>query len=320
MKIKNLYNLDKFEKGFLKSAEAIGFCDSAAGIVIKENLKYIDPTIFEKKYPELVFLNSGFSADNSGGYSKVIQSLRTQPEGEFRMASDDASNKGTISIEGEDNLIYVYEKEAESKWTETQIQEANLQGINLQQKYLQGHLSIYQREIDKIIATGINGKASSVGLLNNTEYASGAASGAIETLTAQQMYDEIASLIVDQYNDVANTPEYKADKVMLPTDVFNLISKTILNSAGSTKSVLRSLMDNFPEIMFLNSFRAENVGGSSRTVAYSTNEQSAKIRIPLPLTVSEILRMGFRYHVESKYRIAGLDILESTSGRILTGL
>ena len=45
------------------------------------------------------------------------------------------------------------------------------------------------------------------------------------------------------------------------------------------------------------------------------------MRIPQPLTIGEIIKVGsFDFHVDSKYRIAGLDVLENTAGRLLTGL
>jgi hypothetical protein len=63
------------------------------------------------------------------------------------------------------------------------------------------------------------------------------------------------------------------------------------------------------------------VGGSSATVAYANSDEAMKMRIPLALTIGEIVKLGsFNFHVDSKYRIAGLDVLEDTAGRILTGL
>ena len=59
----------------------------------------------------------------------------------------------------------------------------------------------------------------------------------------------------------------------------------------------------------------------SHTVAYSNNPEVMQMRIPVPLTISEIVKVsGFDYRVDSKYSIGGLDILESTGGYILTGL
>jgi hypothetical protein len=45
------------------------------------------------------------------------------------------------------------------------------------------------------------------------------------------------------------------------------------------------------------------------------------MRIPQPLTIGEIVRRGsFNHAVDYKYRIAGLDVLEDSAARILTGL
>ena len=310
--LNQFFNIQSF-KNFADSAKRGGFEDTA-GILIKENLKHIDPQIFEKKYPELSFLNSGIAADNSGGYSETIQSLRLLPQGDFKVTGDKSSDKGQISMAGETSLIQVTSKEAESKWSDTELEQAKIQGVNLQQKFLEAHTTIYQREVDKIIALGVAGKTGSVGLMNNSFFATGTASGAIGTLTGVQKYEEIAAVITDQHNQVFNTPQYMANAVMMPVLVYNAIARDILNSAGSEMTVLAALKKNFPEISFYASVRADKV------CAYSTSEQSLKIRIPLALTVSPIVPQGFKYCVESKYRIAGLDVLEKTAGRYLTGL
>ena len=310
-KVKQFFNVKSF-KDFANGLD-IPVTDSA-GVLIKENLKHIDPTIFEKKYPALAFLNSGIQADNSGGYSQVVESLRTLGQGEFKTSGDRSSDKGKISLKGETNLIQVISREAESEWSESDLQTAALQNINIQQKLLGYHLEQYQREVDAIIANGVADKAGSVGLLNNSDFATAASGDTIDNLSGIQAYEAIASCITDQHNAVNNTPEYMANAVMLPVNVYNHISREILNSAGSEKTILSALKVNFPDVAFYVSFRATKV------CAYSTSGEAMKIRIPLALTVSPIVRLGFKYKVESNYRIAGLDILEASSGRYLTGL
>jgi hypothetical protein len=60
---------------------------------------------------------------------------------------------------------------------------------------------------------------------------------------------------------------------------------------------------------------------TDKAVAFSTSEESMQMRIPMPLTIGEIVKQrSFSYNVESMFRIAGLDILEQDSGVILTGL
>lgn len=317
MKIGNLYNLDSY-KSFLDSGKKPGFSDSYAGTVLARNLTAVDPRVFEKKYPELSFVNSGIEANNSGGYTQRIQSLRLLEQGSFKTAGDASGNKGKISLTAEDSFIKVVEREAESNWTDTNIKQAELQGINLVSDYITSHNKIYLREVDEIGYTGIG---TQKGLLNFAGFTSTAASGAVETLTAQEMYDEIATLITSQHNGVYNTAEYMANRVDMPVTVYNKYASTMLNTANGSSTVLKALQDNYPGITFTATFRAESVGGTSVTVAYNNSSEAMVMRIPQPLTIGEIVKRGsFDFHVDSKYRIGGLDVLEGTAGRLLTGL
>jgi hypothetical protein len=322
MKIGNLYNLDSYKR-FIDSAKAPGFMDAYAGTVLARNLTAVDPMIFEKKYPDLSFVSSGIVADNTGGYVARIQSLRKRQVGGFTTAGDPSGNKGKISLAGDDSFLKVVERESHSEWTDTEVRQAELQGINLVSDYVTAHNEIYLREVDRIGYLGIPDVAGSTGLLNYAGFTSGAATGAIGTLTAQQMYDDIAGLITAQWNAVNNTAEYKANRVDMPIYVLNTLTETILNTAGSSAAVLTALKANFPGVEFRGTFRADDAGGAgvSHTVAYSNNEQGMKMRIPTALTVGEIIKQSsFDYRVDSKYRIAGLDVLENSVGYILTGL
>jgi hypothetical protein len=174
------------------------------------------------------------------------------------------------------------------------------------------------RMVDSIGFLGHNGQT---GLLNNAGFVATAATAPIATATAQELYDDLSGLIMDQWNAVYNTPEYMANRVIMPTDVYNMISSKILNSAAGSATVLKALQDNYPGVVFSATPRADSVGGTSKTVAFSTNEEAMVMRIPMPLTIGEIVKIGsFDYHVDSKFRIAGLDILDPQSGRYVTGL
>lgn len=317
MKIGNFYNLDSFDR-FLGSGKSAGFQDSYAGTVLARNLTAVDPKVFEKKYPELSFINSGIAANNIGGYSQRIQSLRLLENGSFKTSSDQSDNKGKISLSAEESFLKVVEREAGSTWTDTNIKQADLQGINLVSDYIKAHNKIYMREVDEI---GYIGVGTQKGLLNFAGFTSGAATGAVETLTAQEMYDEIATLVSAQHNGVYNTMEYMANHVDMPTSVYNKYAATMLNTANGSATVLKALQDNYPGVTFNSTFRAEVVGATSVTVAYCNSEDAMVMRIPEPLTIGEIIKVGsFDFKVDSKYRIAGLDVLEGTAGRILTGL
>ena len=64
-----------------------------------------------------------------------------------------------------------------------------------------------------------------------------------------------------------------------------------------------------------------NLGGTSATVAWSTNPDAMLMRIPQQLTIGEIVNKGsFAFQQDAKARIGGLDVAENLAGRILTGL
>jgi len=322
MRIGNLYDLNSY-KAMLRSASKPGFTDAYAGTVLARNLTQVDPQIFEKKYPELSFVNSGIVADNSGGYARRIQSMRKREQGGFTTAGDASGNKGKISLAGEDNVIKVVERESHSIWTDSEVKEAELQNLNLVSDYVTAHNRIYLREVDLIGYLGIPDVSGGAGLLNYAGFPTVAATGAIGTLTAQEMYDDYANLITSQHNAVNNTPEYMAVRVDTPVYCLNTLAVTILNTAAGPASVRSALKANYPGVEFRSTFRADNAGGAgvSHTVAYSNNPEAMKMRIPTPLTVGEILKgSSFDYRVDSKYRIAGLDVLEDSAGYILTGL
>lgn len=322
MKVGQIYSLDSFER-LSKSMQTSGFADAYAGTVLARNLTAIDPQIFVKQYPELTFVSSGIDADNSGGYAKKIESLRRRPTGGFTTSGDTTTGKGKIGMSGEYSDLKVAEREAESDWSDSEVKEAALQNINLVSDYISSHNEIYMREIDLVGYLGLTGIGNGTGLLNYAGFTSVGATGAIGTLTAAQMYSDIADLINAQWAAVNNTAPYMANRVDMPFYVLNTLSNTILNSAASPASVLMALKGNFPTVEFRGTFRADDAGGAgvSHTVAYSNNNEVMKMRIPLPLTVGEIIKVGsFDFHMDSKYRIGGLDVLENTGGYILTGL
>ena len=316
MKLGNLYNLNSFQS-FLDSHRRQGFADSYAGTVLARNLTHVDPTILQRKYPELTFINSGVQADNTGGYARRVQTLRTRETGSFKTAGDASSEKGKISMAAEEKDLKVIPREAESSWAEDEIREAELQGINLPAQYVENHNRIYMREVDEIGYLGIEGND---GLINYSGVTSNSASNSVENLTSIEKYEEIAELITGQRNGVNNTPEYSATNVDMPVRVMNDLDATILDTAGGRASVMVALQTNFPGVRFNASFRLDQPS-TSVTVAYNNSADAMKMRLPQPLTIGEVVRVtSFKFHVESHYRIAGLDLFEPAAVRYLTGL
>jgi len=216
--------------------------------------------------------------------------------------------------------------EGESDWSEIELKQAELENINLPSRFFEGHAELYNRKIDDIGFLGqvrTNGSQKTTGLLNYGFTSSASAATAVVS-TGQELYDEIAELITAQWAGVLNVDTYKADRVVMPSSVYNTCSVKILNSAGSEMSVLRALQSNFPTVTFGLTTKAESVvvgvSAVSVTVAFSSNRRALQFRLPVPLNVSSVDQRGFKYYVESYFGVAGLDVIEDDAAQILTGL
>ncbi len=317
-KIKRVYNTQSFEDA---AKIAKGFKDEG-GIILARNLEYVSPEIFTQEYAGLTFLNQGVTVNNEGGYSTSIRKLKLRTEGDFRLSGTNTNGTGRITLAGEDDTIPVFTLEAESSWSEIELKQAELENINLPSRFFEGHAELYNRHIDELGYTGqvnTDGTQRTNGLLNYG-FTSEAAADTAENLTGEELYTEIADLITAQWANVLNVESFKADRVVMPSDVYNTCTKKILNAAGSEMSVLRALQSNFPEVQFGMTPKAKDVGGNSITVAFSSNRRAMQFRLPVPLNVSNVDQRGFKYYVESYFGVAGLDVIEDDAGYILTGL
>ena len=61
------------------------------------------------------------------------------------------------------------------------------------------------------------------------------------TPKAQEMFDEISTLVSDQRTAVLNDEMFSADKVAVHPDTYNILSKTFVNTAGSLTTVREAL-------------------------------------------------------------------------------
>lgn len=315
MKLSQLISIDHLKK----HSEATEKFTDSSGVLLGRHLTQIDPKVFTKQYPANVFLNSGLAIDNSGGYADTIKKIRVSGEGDFIPATSRDKSKGRITVSGEVDEMGAYEFGAFIDYTKQEIEKAKLGRYNLVERLFGISNLKYHQKIDEILATGFE---KNEGLLNYSGFTKDTSGTPVAGNTGVQNYNFISKLINDQANEVNNVESYKADKVIMPIDVMNVITSQVYSSTNASgETVLQMLKRNFPSISFLTSFRCKNVGGTSVIVAYSTNSEAMVNRIPVPLVIGDTVREGsFGYKADMHYRIGGLDVADNSAGRILTGL
>jgi hypothetical protein len=317
--VKAIYDTKSFAD---KAAFAKKHFKDEGGIILARNLEHVSAEIFTQEFAGLTFLQQGITVNNEGGYATSIRKLKLAVQGEYRESGTNTDTTGKITLAGESDTIPVFTKEAESDWSEIELKQAELENINLPSRFFEGHIELYNRDLDKIGFVGqtrTDGSQKTLGLLNYG-WTSSAAAATAAASSGADLYNEIAELITAQWAGVLNVETYMADRVVMPDNVYNTVAKKILNSAGSEMSVLKALQTNFPTVTFGLTTKARSVSGTSRTVAFSSNRRAMQFRLPVPLNVSSVDQRGFKYYVESYFGVAGLDVIESGSARILTGL
>ena len=321
--LENVVNLTSFKDSI--EALKVHFKDDASGTILTRHLEAVDPTIFKQQYAGLTFLQNGISINNTGGWAEFITKIKRSIKGDFANGDDASNGMGKISIGAEKDTLPVYPKEAFSEWTDDEIKQADLEGRNLVSEYMEAHNEVYNRNIDAIGYVGItndDGTLKTTGLLNYTGFTSGAGT-AVGGTTAEFDYNQIKNLIVSRRTAAKGNEVLMPTNVTMPTSVYEYISGTILNTAGSSgDSILEALQRNYPSITFGATSKAEFSGTTTTaTVCYSANERAMVFRIPLALEIGEIIKPGsWKFRVDSRYRIGGLDVIENSAGEILTGL
>lgn len=327
--LKKLFNFASFqdhdkhvEDVATTSQEVKPFVDAAGGIVLARNLIHVSNEVFTQEYAPLTFLNNGIVVNNEGGYSTAIQKVKTAIQGEHRLAGDNTQTNGKISLSAEDDLIRVFDYEAESDYSETELKRALLQNVNLPSKLMAGHTEKWNYKIDAIGYLGAqssDGTSKTKGLLNagwNTDSADAKA----KDMDAEALYAAIAGVIVAQDTQALGNETFTTKQVVMPYSVALECTKKTFSLNGGEKTVIQRLKTNFPQVTFVSTSKAEDVDGASVTIAFSNNRSAMQFRVPLPLKISNIHTRGFKHYFESHGSIAGLDILEESAATTLTGL
>jgi len=319
--LSNLINLKSFEDA---EKASMNFKDDASGTILARHLEAVDPTIFKQQYTGLTFLQNGISVNNTGGWAEFITKIKRSIKGDFSDGSGADNTDGKISIAAESDSIPVFLKEAFSEWSDAEIKQADLEGRNLVSELMEAHNELYNRNIDTIGYTGQlfkDGSTKTTGLLNFIGFISDTGTQ-VGTGSATDDYNQIKNLIVSRRTAAAGNETLNPTNVTMPTRVFEFISGAILNTAGTGETILEALVRAYPSITFGVTSKAEFTGGAATaTVCFSANDRAMIMRIPTPLEIGEIIKTGsFKFQVESRYRIAGLDVIENSAGEILTGL
>jgi hypothetical protein len=170
-------------------------------------------------------------------------------------------------------------------------------------------IALAHNEFALVGGSGVTGGPSAVtGFLNNATVVSNKPTltdNDWTTVTGAGAYNTIRDMIVDV--NAGSSGVHNATDVILSTFCYNLVSGTLLDSSGSSQTVLSALRQNYPEITFRvsASCNGRGTGGIDRCVAYERSATNAEYVASVVYDESVPINSGFRWTVHSRGRAAG---------------
>lgn len=170
-------------------------------------------------------------------------------------------------------------------------------------------IALAHNEYALVGGTGVTGGNSSItGFYNNATVVGNKPTLTDDdwtTVTGANAYQSVVDMIIDVSNGSTNS--HRCTDVILTTFCYNLCASTLLDSSGSSQTVLSALRQNFPEVTFHNSASGNGRGTGSidRNVAYERGASNAEYVASVVYDESAPIPSGFRWTIHSRGRAAG---------------
>ncbi len=310
---------DAFKSKHMNDANTV----AVGGMYLSQQLQEILPQILNQIYPNMPILKI-LAVDNSGA---LMQSLiqRVQSFSGRHQAKHETSNTaGVITVNRTAREQLIFEYEGTTEYSDTDLKRSMLLNENIDTAIIEGHQWSYQTMMDEISFNGISlkqndGSATPVteGLTNYSDVISANYLTAGATFAASsglEMYNSIKGLYDTMVGQAGAAEELRPNKIVLPPKQFAILATTIMTG---TSPVMTAGQDTV--LSFIERVLGVKVYASSRCVAasdtgtdllimLSATYDNMRLFIPQPLQFAPVFIKGFKYMLESKFRIAGLGV------------
>ncbi len=304
---------------------------ATGGMYLEQQLREILPDILNQAYPEMPLLKF-MPVDNSGALMQSIIQRAQSFEGRHVQKHETANTTGTISVNRTGREQVIVEYEAGSSYSDTDLQRSILLNENIDSALIEGHNISYMTIIDQIGFEGIylsDGTKVTDGLSNYTNVISSlvnTATAAFSSATGLQIYNDIALLYNEMIGQAGGAEELRPTTIVLPPLQYGIISAALMTGTSPVTGYLtvREFIEKNLNVKIYASNRMKAKGtapsGSDRLVMFNNDRRNIRFHLPQPLQFAPIFVHGFKYDLQSKFRIAGLGINRNNAIGYLDGI
>ena len=312
---------DSFKSAYPLMLAKNGINDSntiaTGGMYLEQQLREILPEVLSEVYPEMPLLNF-MSVDNSGALSQSIIQRAQSFEGRHESTHETANTKGTLTVNRTAREQLVVEYAAETNYSETDLQRGILLNENIDTALIEAHNISYMTWIDEIGFEGIKNKDDNNTLLTEglTNYSdtiaslvktAGATFAASDGLT---IYGEIQNLYNEMIGEAGAAAVLRPNVVVLPPKQFSIISTELMTGTSPVTGFV-TVKDFIESQLGLTCYAStrcsgKGAGSTDRLVMINNDRRNMRFHLPEPLRFAPIDIRGFKYNLQSKFRIAGM--------------
>lgn len=312
---------DSFKQAYSDKNLKVMDADTVAvgGMYLSQQLQEIIPQILNQIYPDMPILKI-LAVDNSGALMQSLIQRVQSFSGGHQAKHETANTTGVISVNRTAREQLVFEYEGSTEYSDTDLKRSILLNENIDTAIIQGHQWSYQTEMDKISFKGIylpNGAATPVteGLTNYSSVIAAlynTSSGLFSALSGLAIYNNIQGLYNEMVGAAGGSEELRPNKIILPPLQFSIISTALMTGTSPVTGyvTVKQFLESQLGIKCYASSRcvAASDTGTDLLIMLSATYDNVRLYIPQPLQFAPVYIKGFKYMLESKFRIAGVGI------------
>lgn len=286
--------------------------DSAQGAFVGEQLKFIKPKVYEKRYPEFkgrLFVPISHEVPPGAA---TFSYLQWDEVGAYEFYSAYATDAPVSDVRAQEFDSKVRELHGGTKWTLTEIENAMYAGVSLQDRKLLADRRASEQKIDDLIASGDTERGLK-GFLNHdnvprADVADNA--GGTSKLWADKTPDEILEDLNEPVRKmILDTNEREIPDTMLLPPTKREVIATTPRSDGSDKSILAWFLENNEHIKHVGTWHklaGAGSGGTDRMVVYRRDEEVCTFEIPLEYMLLEPEFKALHVEQHSRLKVGGV--------------
>lgn len=310
---------DAFKSKHMNDASTV----AVGGMYLSQQLQEILPQILNQIYPNMPILKI-LAVDNSGALMQSLIQRVQSFSGRHQAKHETANTAGVITVNRTAREQLIFEYEGTTEYSDTDLKRSMLLNENIDTAIIEGHQWSYQTMMDEIAFNGISlkqddGSATPVteGLTNYSSYVSanyltaGATFAVSDGLT---IYNAIKNLYDTMVGQAGAAEELRPNKIVLPPKQFAIIATTLMTGTSPVMTAGQDTVLSFIErTLGVKAYASSRCVAASNTgtdllIMLSATYDNMRLFIPQPLQFAPVFIKGFKYMLESKFRMAGVGI------------